>query len=227
MGVTIVAPMSDFSEAVRLICKHEGFNEKAYADPVTETEPYTIGFGTQFYPDGEPVKRGQYCTKHKAMEYLYHELAVIDQNLEKLNLGLDTYMRQALLSFIHSVGWESFLYSAIPDLVEIEDWPGAVKEINQWIYDYYHNVVGGMVERRREEVDLFLKDIKTVPREATDLLLAAFRTYTAAPHEVKAIRKLEESTSPYDLAQFANNFKLSQNPWSEATHEEVDAIFNV
>jgi lysozyme len=219
--------MSDFSEAVRLICKHEGFNEKAYADPVTEADPYTIGFGTQFYPDGEPVKRGQCCTKHKAMEYLYHELAVIDQNLEKLNLGLDTYMRQALQSFIHSVGWESFLYSAIPDLVELEDWPGTVKTMNQWIYDYYHNVVGGMVERRREEAELFLKEIKVVPHEATDLLLAAFRSYTAAPHEVKAIRNLEKSLSPYELAQFANNFKLCQNPWSDVAHEEMDAIFNV
>jgi hypothetical protein len=161
------------------------------------------------------------------MEYLYHELAVIDQNLEKLNLGLDTYMRQALLSFIHSIGWESFLYSAIPDQVEIEDWPGTVRTMNQWIYDYYHNVVGGMVDRRREEVELFLREIKAVPHEVTDLLLAAFRSYTAAPHEVKAIRNLEKSLSPYDLAQFANSFKLCQNPWSEVTHEEVDAIFNV
>ena len=60
--------MADFSFAIDLICKYEGFNEKAYPNNVTGKEPYTIGYGTQFYPDGTPVKAGQLCTKHKAYE---------------------------------------------------------------------------------------------------------------------------------------------------------------
>ena len=62
--------MSDFSLAINLICKYEGFNEKAYPDPNTNKEPYTIGYGTQYYPDGAPVKAGQKCTEEKALEYL-------------------------------------------------------------------------------------------------------------------------------------------------------------
>ena len=103
--------MSDLSRAINLIRKHEGFNEKAYPDPATGEDPYTIGYGTQFYPDGSPVKRGQCCSKEKALEYLFHETAVIDTQLIKLNLGLDNSMRQALISFVHSIGWEPFLYS--------------------------------------------------------------------------------------------------------------------
>ena len=113
--------MSDFSHAVNLIRKYEGFSEKAYPDPDSGGEPYTIGYGTQFYPDGTPVKQGQCCSKQKALEYLFHEVQIIDIQLSKLNLGLDDHMRQALISFIHSVGWESFLYSSIVDLIEIDN----------------------------------------------------------------------------------------------------------
>ena len=44
--------MADFSFAVNLIRKYEGVHEKAYPNPTTGKEPYTIGYGTQFYPDG-------------------------------------------------------------------------------------------------------------------------------------------------------------------------------
>ena len=60
--------MSDLSLVVNLIRKYEGFNEKAYPDPSTGKSPYTIGYGTQYYPDGAPVKQGQKCTKEKALE---------------------------------------------------------------------------------------------------------------------------------------------------------------
>ena len=62
--------MADFSEAIELIKKYEGFNEKAYADPVTGGYPYTIGFGSQFYPDGSEVKAGQRCSRKKAPRIL-------------------------------------------------------------------------------------------------------------------------------------------------------------
>ena len=110
--------MADFSLAINLIRKYEGFNEKAYPDHYEDKEPYTIGYGTQFYPDGSPVRKGQRCTKEKALEFLFNEIEVINNELIRLNLPLDEYMRQALISFIHSVGWESFLYSQIIDCIE-------------------------------------------------------------------------------------------------------------
>ena len=87
--------MSDLSHAVNLIRKYEGYSEKAYPDPITGEEPYTIGFGTQFYPDGSPVKRGQCCTREKALEYLakavdlrlmwgWHDFLEINPIFEKL-----------------------------------------------------------------------------------------------------------------------------------------------
>lgn len=218
--------MSDLSGAINLIRKYEGFNEKAYADPITGGEPYTIGFGTQFYPDGSPVKRGQRCTREKALEYLFHEINVIDNQLAKLNLGLDNSMRQALISFVHSVGWDPFLYSHVIDCIEAEDFCGATQEIGKWIFDEDHNVIGGLLDRRREEINLFLQEIDANPWSSTEILLTAFRNYSAAPHEVRAVRELEERISPYILSEFANSFRIDESKWDEFLDQELDLLFN-
>lgn len=210
--------MSDFSAAIELIRKYEGYNEKAYPDHSTGGEPYTIGYGTQFYPDGSPVKRGHLCTKRKALEYLYHELEVLDNELKKLNLGIDDYMHQALLSFCHSVGWNSFLYSNIIDCLEQEDWRGASEELPKWIFDEDHKMIGSLLHRRQEEVKLFLREVNDNPWVSTEVLLAAFRNYSAASHQVRAIRMLEENINPYVLSEFANNFRVDEDPWDGFFH---------
>lgn len=198
--------MSDFARAVKIIKKYEGFSERAYPDPYTNTDPYTFGFGTQYYPDGSPVKQGHCCTERKALEYLNHEVEVINDELMRLNIGLDASMTNALISFIHSVGWEPFLYSQIIDSVEIEDWKTAAEEITNWIFDPYYKVIGGLLDRRREEAALFLSEVRGAYSPESTLLLRAFSAYTGAPQEIKAIQYLEQKCNPYILSEFANLF---------------------
>lgn len=206
--------MSDLSCAINLIRKYEGFSERAFPDPDTGGAPYTLGYGTQFYPDGSPVKRGQFCTKEKALEYLFHEVEVIDTQLQKLNLGLDSNMHQALVSFAHSIGWEPFFYSSIIDYLEEDNIEGVTCEMSRWIFDADRQVIGGLLDRRREEVRLLLgTEIDPVLWGSSDVLLAAFRNYLGAPHQVKAIRKLEERINPYFLSEFANTFRVDEDPW--------------
>ena len=225
-----VIPMSDLSGAINLIRKYEGFNEKAYPDPSTGAEPYTIGYGTQHYPDGLPVKAGQMCTREKALEYLFHEVQILEGELAKLNLGLDGSMSQALISFAHSIGWHSFLYSSVIDCIEEEDWLGATTAMSQWIFDEEHQVVGSLMDRRKEEVALFVHELEEIPDHSLGILLAAFRNYDAAPHQVKAIRKLEESINPYVLSEFANDFRVDESPWDEffaVTSDELQGICDI
>jgi len=218
--------MADFSYAINLIRKYEGFNEKAYANPITGGEPYTFGYGTQFYPDGAPVRKEQCCSKEKALEYLFHEINVIDGQLSKLNIGLDDCMRQALISFIHSVGWEAFLYSRVIDYIEHEDLYAATEELGRWIFDEEHRVIGGLLDRRREEINLFLQEAEAIPTSLTDILLAAFRNYTAAPKQVQAIRQLEERINPYVLSEFVNAFQTDDADWVDYPSDELDFLFN-
>ena len=218
--------MVNFSNAVNLICKHAGYNEKAYADPGTGAEPYTFGYGTQFYPDGSPVKQEQCCSKEKALEYLFYELTIIEDLLSKLNLGLPQSMQEALLSFIHSIGWESFLYSSIIDSLEEDNFYAAAEEIGRWVFDEEHHVIGGLIERRNDEIQLLLTDVEAVLPSSTEILLAAFREYSAAGHEVTAIRQLESKISPHVLSVFANDFKLGSTGWLRYPLADFDDIFN-
>lgn len=218
--------MSDFSAAIELIRKYEGYNEKAYPDPCTGAEPYTIGYGTQFYPDGSPVRRGQLCTKEKALEYLFHEVEIINTQLTKLNLGIDSHMRQALISFIHSIGWEPFLYSAIIDCIENEDFFAVPGEIGSWIFDENYQVIGNLLDRRREESRLFLTNFHAHPGIPTGVLLTAFQAYSGKPHEITAIQSLENQLNPYVLSEFANAFKVSDTDWTLYRDERLDFVFD-
>jgi GH24 family phage-related lysozyme (muramidase) len=215
--------MSDLREAVALIRKYEGFNEKAFLTGDTGT--YSIGYGTQYYPDGSPVKQGQWCTKEKALEYLCKEIKAIRDLLAELNLHVDGPAEAALISFIHSVGWKPFLYSSVVDCIQQDDWAGVAEEITHWIFDENHRVIGGLIERRREEVELLLQEIDDNPWSSTEVLMTAFRNYSAAPHQVKAIRLLEENINPYVLAQFANEFKVNEDPWKLDDAKEMESLF--
>jgi lysozyme len=216
--------MADFRRAINIIKKYEGYNEKAYPDPSTGGAPYTLGYGTQYYPDGSPVKQGHRCTQHKALEYLFHEVELIDDELSRLNLGLDNSMREALISFIHSIGWEPFLYSEIIDAIENEYWGGAAEEITHWIFDSYYKVIGGLVDRRREESNLFLAEVKTPVDQTGEILINAFREYSAKPHQILAIQSLEASTNPYVLAEFANNFEQGMSFEPDSDYVENDPM---
>ena len=213
-----------FVNAIDIIRKYEGFNESAYPDQLTGGMPYTLGYGTQFYPDGSPVKIGQYCTREKALEYLQHEINCIEDDLNDLHVHIDNAMRQALISFIHSVGWKPFLYSSIIEQIEQENWVAVTEEIKCWIFDQDHVVIGNLLERRREEARLFLSNIDTGLGKVGEILLACFRNYSAAPHEIQAIKKLEEGINPYLLAEFANTFQVKQADWIEQSEEDFHVI---
>lgn len=217
--------MADFLRAINIIKKYEGYSEKAYPDVSTGCAPYTFGYGTQYYPDGSPVKQGHRCTQHKALEYLLHEVELIDDELTRLNLGLDPSMREALISFIHSIGWEPFLYSEIIDAIENENWGQAAEEITHWIFDPYHKVIGGLVDRRREEAHLFLLEVKKPVCQPGEILLNAFRTYSGAKHQMQAIRNLEANSNPYILAEFSNCFSKEHFLESDIDYEETDTEF--
>ena len=210
-----------YQDALSIIKTFEGFNEKAYPDPSTGGSPYTLGYGTQFYPDGSQVKQGHCCTKEKALEYLLNEINIIANEIDKLNLGIDLHMKQGLISFIHSVGWDSFLYSSIIDHCEAENYVLAAQEFNKWIFNKDHEVIGGLLDRRKQEAALFL-DTETF---SGNLLLKAFRNYTASAEQVAAIRQLETEINPYVLSEFANKFNVTYGGDFDLSEEDLRFIF--
>ena len=217
--------MYPYKNALTIIKTFEGFSEKAYPDPDTGGAPYTIGYGTTYYPDGSEVKQGHMCTQRKALEYVLKEINVIAHELDKLNLGLLDSMKEALISFIHSVGWEAFLYSELIDHLEASDYHAVTEEINRWIFDSNHQVIGGLLDRRRQETKLFLWDLEGDAWTSEEIMLKAFRNYSAAPHQVRAIRELEERINPYALSEFANSFCIDESV-TDLDDQELRDIFS-
>lgn len=217
-GIVLTSTVQDLPTGIDLIVKYEGFNEKSFPDPSTGTAPYTIGFGSQYYPNGEPVGRGQLCTYEKAKEYLYYEIEEIKKSLAKEITGLNTHMEEALVSFIHSIGWEPFLYSDILDAIEDEDREIVAEEMYRWVFDQDHQVVSSLIYRRREEINLFLIGSQDgVPGFGGQLLLNAFERYDNSPVQSRAIKRLEAAIHPMILAEFINDFKLPKLQQGEIT----------
>jgi hypothetical protein len=126
-----------------------------------------------------------------------------------------------LISFIHSIGWNSFLYSSIIDHCENEDYTQAAQEFGKWIFNGENEVIGGLLDRRRQEADLFLNH----QLSTGEILLKAFRDYTASATEVEAIRQLELKINPYVLSEFANKFNVSHQKEFDLTEEDLRTIF--
>ena len=110
--------------------------------------------------------------------------------------------------------------------IETEDFCVATEEIGRWVFDEEHQVIGGLLERRKEEAALFLQETEAIPWGTTEILLRAFRNYEASAHQVNAIRHLEERVSPYVLSEFANEFKIDDATWDDYTQEDLTGIFN-
>ena len=125
------------------------------------------------------------------------------------------------VSFIHSIGWDSFLYSPIIDLCENENYAQAAQEFGKWIFNEEHEVIGGLLDRRRQEACLFL-DLENLPG---NLLLKAFRNYSASPEQVAAIRQLETEINPYILSEFANKFNVTYSGDFDLSEEDLRFIF--
>jgi GH24 family phage-related lysozyme (muramidase) len=198
--------MADFTKAINIICRYEGYKEKAVEDPVTGKHPYTFGYGTQYYPDGSPVKSGHCVTKQKALEYLLYEIHLIEEELDKQNLKIDHSMKNALISFIHSIGWKPFLYSTIIDHIEGQRYHSAAEEMNRWIYNEKHRALGHLLERRKEETNLFMEEIDVTEVPFPGVLLLAANSYQAFPCQIEALIKLEKKINPYILTEFMNDY---------------------
>jgi hypothetical protein len=134
-------------------------------------------------------------------------------------------MQQALISFIHSIGWEPFLYSQIIDCMEQENISGVCEEIGRWIFNEKYQAIGGLLDRRREEISLFVTDLDIKGYKSTSILLKAFNDFTGKGNQFKAIQRLEEGISPYLLTEFSNDF--NENPEKVYEYFGYDFVISV
>lgn len=146
--------MKTSKAGIDLIKSFEGLSLKAYPDPGTGGEPWTIGFGHTGH-----VKQGDIVTAEEAENILINDMHSAEHCIEEnVRVPLTANEHAALVSFVFNCGCTAFKDSTLLRKLNANDYAGALKEFLKW------NKSGGVVmsglSRRREaEARLFMEEL--------------------------------------------------------------------
>ena len=133
-----------------LIRHFEGLRLKAYPDPATGGDPWTIGFGST----GPHVKPGMRITAEQADELLQADLRRFEDYVAE-NCGKTTDNQfAALVSFCFNVGEGNLRTSTLRRLHLAGDYAGAQAQFSRWTRAA-GKVLPGLVKRREAEAALY------------------------------------------------------------------------
>lgn len=142
-----------------LVKPFEGYGKKlpdggcrAYPDPGTGKEPWTIGYGTT----GPEVQQNTVWTAQQAQDALDKELCAKTLGVLKYSptLAAEPDRRlAALISFAYNCGLGSYRISTLKRRVNDKDWAGACEEIVKW-NKAAGRIMPGLTRRRTAEAAL-------------------------------------------------------------------------
>ena len=137
-------------KGLALIEQFEGLRLRAYPDPGTGGDPWTIGFGHT-----ANVHPGMEITQAQALIFLADDVWSAVADVSRLNqVSLSQNQFDALVSFQYNTG--ALEGSTLMRLVNQGDMQGAADQFDRWVHAG-GNVLEGLVTRRAAERALFLK----------------------------------------------------------------------
>lgn len=143
-----------------LIKSFEGFSGKAYPDPGTGDEPWTIGYGTTVYPSGNKVREGDTCEKDEAEIWLKSQVGTFRAAVQGLvKVPCNDTMLDALTSLAYNIGTGAFSRSTLLRLLNEGNYVEAAAEFNRWNLAA-GKVLPGLTARRKTERELFEAGIR-------------------------------------------------------------------
>ena len=134
-----------------LIKTFEGLRLKAYPDPATGADPWTIGYGAT-----RGVTKGMAITVDQAERMLQNDVARFEPELERLlKVTVSQNQWDALMSFVYNLGSANLASSTLLKLLNAGDFRGAAGQFPRW-----NKAAGkempGLTKRRLAEQSLFL-----------------------------------------------------------------------
>lgn len=141
----------------KAIAGHEGVRLKAYPDPATGGEPWTIGVGHTSAAGPPKVVKGMTITAAECDEILSRDLATFEAAVTKaVKVPLNQNQFDALVSFTFNVGVGNLQKSTLLRKLNARDYQGAADQFPVW-NKANSKVMKGLVTRRAEERALFLR----------------------------------------------------------------------
>lgn len=134
-----------------LIKQFEGLVLKAYPDPASGGDPWTIGYGHT-----KGVQKGDVITEEKAEQYLYEDaMEAWTGVLDCVTVQLEQWELDALTSFVFNLGIGNLKSSTLLRKLNAGDRKGAADEFLRW-NKAAGKVMAGLTRRRSAERTLFL-----------------------------------------------------------------------
>lgn len=141
---------------IDLIKQFEGCRLKAYPDPATGGEPWTIGYGLTSAAGIIRVIKGLTITQEQADQYLVQSLAKYEEAVSKALTKPPTANQfGAMVSLCFNIGPGNFAKSSVVRKFNAGDTAGAANAFLLW-NKAAGKVMAGLTRRREAEKKLFL-----------------------------------------------------------------------
>ncbi|NOU20102.1 MAG: lysozyme [Bacteroidales bacterium] len=126
---------------------------KAYLCPAGV---WTIGIGTTVYSNGQKVKQGDICTSAQAYDYLRHDLAFTERQVDSYTTdAINQNQFDALVSFAYNVGVNALKSSTLLKKVNADPSDLFIRnEFMRWVYGGGKKLPG-LIRRREAEANLY------------------------------------------------------------------------
>lgn len=146
-------------EGIALIKQFEGLRLKAYPDPATGGDPWTIGYGTTSMAGVGKIKKGMEISEVQAESMLVRGLAPIEAAvLKALRVQPSQHQFDALVSLAYNIGVANMSRSSAVKYLNAGDVMRAGMAFLLWNKaGEPKRVMPGLTRRRMAERDLFLK----------------------------------------------------------------------
>lgn len=157
---------------IDLIKKWEGFRAEAYRDPVGI---WTIGYGTTARAGvGIEPRAGMKITEAEAERYLRKSVEKFaDAIRPHITAPINENQFGAFVSLAYNIGPGAFIESTALRRFNDGDIPGAA-EAMKWWNKAGGRVLRGLVNRREDEVRLFMTPVKETAEEESQSCFMAF-----------------------------------------------------
>ena len=145
----------DLSKAFQLIREFEGLRLRAYPDPATGGDPWTIGYGTTRI-NGQPVAPGSVCTLAEAESYMETDATSMANKIKSwIHVPCTDNMISAMISLAYNIGIMGLYHSSILSQVNEGDKEAAAHGFRLYVHAA-GRVLPGLVHRRQVEAQVFL-----------------------------------------------------------------------
>lgn len=140
-------------EDTYIIRKFEGHSLRAYPDPITKADPWTISYGLT----GEWVKPGLTLTQQQSDQEFMKYINKFCEDINKvLTVSLTKNQYLAVLSLVWNIGISRFKTSTLLKLINLKDYNSASNEFVKWC-KVNGKVIDGLLKRRNSEKALFVQ----------------------------------------------------------------------